>query len=92
MALKVALQMDPIAAIDITGDTSFALGLEAQARGAELYYYEPDALSLRDGIVSAPVHALRLADVKGAHFELSPPQVMDLREMDVILMRQDPPF
>ena len=92
MALKVALQMDPIAGIDITGDTSFALGLEAQLRGAELYYYEPDALSLRDGVVSAPVQSLRLADVKGAHFELGAPQVTDLRDMDVILMRQDPPF
>ncbi len=92
MALKVALQMDPIGAIDITGDTSFALGLEAQARGHELYYYEPDRLAMRDGVVSAALMPLKLADVKGAHFELGAPRVTNLLEMDVILMRQDPPF
>lgn len=92
MALKVAVQMDPIAAIDIVGDTSFALALEAQKRGAELYYYEPDRLAMRDGVVSAAVQSLRVADVQGAHFDLGVPQVTDLREMDVILMRQDPPF
>lgn len=92
MAVKVALQMDPIGAIDITGDTSFALGLEAQARGAELYYYEPDSLAMRDGVVSAAVQTLKLADAAGAHFDLGAPRRMDLREMDVILMRQDPPF
>ena len=92
MALKVALQMDPIGAIDITGDTSFALGLEAQARGHELYYYEPDRLAMRDGVVSAALQPLKLADVSGAHFQLGAPGVTDLREMDVILMRQDPPF
>lgn len=92
MALKVALQMDPIGAIDITGDTSFALGLEAQARGHELYYYEPDRLAMRDGVVSAALQPLKLADVSGAHFQLGAPRVTDLREMDVILMRQDPPF
>lgn len=92
MALKVALQMDPIGAIDITGDTSFALGLEAQARGHELYYYEPDRLAMRDGLVSAALQPLKLADVSGAHFQLGAPRVTDLREMDVILMRQDPPF
>lgn len=92
MALKVALQMDPIGAIDITGDTSFALGLEAQARGHELYYYEPDRLAMRDGVVSAALQPLKLADVSGAHFQLGALRVTDLREMDVILMRQDPPF
>ena len=90
--MKIALQMDPIAAIDIVGDTSFALGLEAQARGKKLYYYEPDTLALADGVVSAPLQALKLADTVGAHFELGPPQRTDLRTLDVILMRQDPPF
>lgn len=97
--LKVALQMDPIAAIDIAGDTSFALALEAQARGHKLYYYEPDALALRDGLVSAHMQALEVADVKGAHYALAP--VSDIADakghvplsaMDVVLMRQDPPF
>lgn len=92
MAVKVALQMDPIGGIDITGDTSFALALEAQARGAALYYYEPERLAMRDGRVTAAVQKLRVADEVGAHFELGAAQVMDLQEMDVILMRQDPPF
>ncbi len=92
MALKIAVQMDPIGDIDIVGDTSFALALEAQARGHELYYYEPDGLRLRDGVVSTTLHPLKLADVVGAHFELGDARVVDLREMDVILMRQDPPF
>ncbi len=92
MALRVALQMDPIADIDITGDTSFALGLEAQARGHRLSYYEPDGLALQDGVVSAPLQSLKLVDVAGAHFELGAPQRTDLRDMDVVLMRQDPPF
>lgn len=92
MAVKVALQMDPIGGIDITGDTSFALALEAQARGAALYYYEPERLAMRDGRVTAAVQKLRVADEVGAHFELGAAQVMNLQEMDVILMRQDPPF
>ena len=55
MVLRVALQMDPISGIDIRGDTSFALALEAQKRGHELFYYEPDRLVLRDGDVSAAI-------------------------------------
>ena len=90
--LDIAVQMDPIAGIDIVGDTTFALALEAQARGHRLHYYEPDRLILRDGAVSAAVQRLSVADVEGAHFELGAPRVTDLAEMDVILMRQDPPF
>ena len=90
--LKIGVQMDPIGDIDIVGDTSFALALEAQNRGHALFYYEPDRLSMRDGQVSAAIQSLKLADVKGAHFELGAPMVTDLRELDVILMRQDPPF
>jgi glutathione synthase len=90
--LKIGVQMDPIGNIDIVGDTSFALALEAQSRGHSLFYYEPDRLSMRDGLVSAAIQSLQLADVTGAHFELGVPVVTDLRELDVILMRQDPPF
>jgi len=90
--LKIGVQMDPIGDIDIVGDTSFALALEAQSRGHSLFYYEPDRLSMRDGLVSAAIQSLQLADVAGAHFELGAPVVTDLRELDVILMRQDPPF
>ena len=92
MALRVGLQMDPIADIDIAGDTSFALALEAQARGHELFFYEPDRLAMRDGAVHAAVQPLKVADRLGAHYELGAPSITDLRELDVILMRQDPPF
>ena len=90
--LKIAIQMDPIADIDIVGDTTFAMALEAQARGHELFYYEPDRLRLRDGAVSAAVQSLAVADKAGAHYQLGAPQVTDLTAMDVVLMRQDPPF
>ena len=92
MALRVGLQMDPIAGIDIVGDTSFALALEAQARGHELFFYEPDRLAMRDGAVRAAIQPLKVADRLGAHYELGAPSITDLRELDVILMRQDPPF
>ncbi len=92
MALRVGLQMDPIADIDIAGDTSFALALEAQARGHELFFYEPDRLAMRDGAVRAVIQPLKVADRHGAHYELGAPNLTDLRDLDVILMRQDPPF
>ncbi|MDD9842248.1 MAG: glutathione synthase [Alphaproteobacteria bacterium] len=94
-ALKIAIQMDPIADIDIQGDTSFALGLAAQARGHKLFYYEPSQLCLHnenDTCVLAPLQALTLADKQGAHFTLGQARMTDLRTLDVILMRQDPPF
>lgn len=92
MALRVGLQMDPIADIDIVGDTSFALALEAQERGHALFFYEPDRLAMRDGAVSAAIQPLKVADKIGAHYELGAPALTDLRDLDVILMRQDPPF
>lgn len=92
MALKVAVQMDHINSIRIAGDTSFALCLEAQARGHVLYHYTPDRLSMRDGIVRARVEELQVRDVEGDHFTLGEPVSRDLSEMDVVLLRQDPPF
>ncbi len=92
MKLKVAVQMDPIAHINISGDSTFALLLEAQARGHELFYYTPDKLSLQNGKVTAPLQSLQVQDEKGAHFTLGAVQVQDLAELDVILLRQDPPF
>ena len=92
MKLKVAVQMDPIAHINISGDSTFALLLEAQARGHELFYYTPDKLSLQNGKVTAPLQTLQVQDEKGAHFTLGAAQVQDLAELDVILLRQDPPF
>ncbi|ASV85713.1 glutathione synthase [Ochrobactrum quorumnocens] len=84
--------MDHISTVNITGDTTFALSLEAQKRGHELYHYTPDRLSMRDGIVSARVEKLELRDIKGDHYTLGEPVRRDLSEMDVVLLRQDPPF
>ncbi len=92
MALKVAVQMDHINSIRIGGDTTFALCLEAQKRGHNLYHYTPDRLSMRDGVVSARVEELSVRDIEGDHFTLGKPISRDLSEMDVVLLRQDPPF
>lgn len=92
MALSVAVQMDPIHAINIAGDSTFALLLEAQARGHRLCYYTPDRLYQRDGRVFAAVQALGVKDEAGAHFTLGEPQVQDIGALDVVLLRQDPPF
>jgi len=92
MSLKVAIQMDPIAAIDINGDSTFALALEASARGHQLFYYEPKQLSMRDGRVYARMAPLTVKREKGSHFTLGEFASCDLTEMDVVLLRQDPPF
>ncbi|WP_139974669.1 MULTISPECIES: glutathione synthase [Brucella/Ochrobactrum group] len=92
MALKVAVQMDHISTVNIAGDTTFALSLEAQKRGHELYHYTPDRLSMRDGVVSARLEKMEVRDVKGDHYTLGKPVRRDLSEMDVVLLRQDPPF
>ena len=92
MTLRVAVQMDPIERISIRGDSTFALLLEAQARGHQLSYYTPDRLALVDGKVFAKVAPLTVKDVQGAHFTLGAAERADLSAFDVILMRQDPPF
>ncbi|MGN6517628.1 MAG: glutathione synthase [Rhizomicrobium sp.] len=92
MALSVAIQMDPIEKIDIGGDSTFALALEAQARGHSLLYYGPRDLTFRDGKVTARARLLTVRNQKGDHFTLGEPFVIDLSSQDVVLMRQDPPF
>jgi glutathione synthase len=92
MSLRVAVQMDPIERINIRGDSTFALLLEAQARGYELAYYTPDRMALRDGKVFATVRPLAVRDVAGDHFTLGEAKRVALSGFDVILMRQDPPF
>ena len=92
MGLSIAVQMDPVEKIDIAGDSTFVLGLEAQARGHNLLYYGPRDLTFRNGVVSARVRPLALRAVKGDHFTLGEPFVQDLSKNDVVLMRQDPPF
>ncbi|MBV9548535.1 MAG: glutathione synthase, partial [Alphaproteobacteria bacterium] len=92
MSLSVAIQMDPIEKIDITGDSTFALALEGQTRGHQLFYYGPRDLSWHDGKVTAFMRPLEVKNIKGDHFTLGEAQVHDLSDMDVVLMRQDPPF
>jgi glutathione synthase len=92
MSLTVAVQMDTIRSIKIAGDTTFALLLEAKRRGHRLVHYTPDLLSMRNGIVTAPVEELDVRDVEGDHATLGSPTRMNLAEADVVLMRQDPPF
>ncbi|MFC3206527.1 glutathione synthase [Aquamicrobium soli] len=92
MSLKVAVQMDHVSTVSIAGDTSFALSLEAQRRGHRLFHYTPDRLSMRDGKVIARIEEMQVRDEKGNHYTLGEPVRTDLSEMDVILLRQDPPF
>jgi glutathione synthase len=92
MSLNVAIQMDPVEAINIDTDTTFLMMMEAQNRGHSLWVYAPDHLSLEDGRVFARGQPLNLQAVKGDHHRLGGYQTRDLSEMDVVLMRQDPPF
>lgn len=92
MPLSVAIQMDPIELINFEGDSTLILALEAQRRGHILYYYQPKDLTLRDGKVSARVRPLTVRYEKGNHFGLGEEQRVALSEMDVVLLRQDPPF
>ena len=92
MSLTVAIQMDPIAGIKIAGDSSFALLLEAQARGHGLLFYTPDRLSLDGSTLVATVQSLSVKDSQGEHATLGEARRIDLGEVDVVLLRQDPPF
>lgn len=90
--MKIALQMDAIGSINIDSDTTFALALEAQNRGHELYYYQPQNLSLKAGEAVANIQKITLYNEKNNHFALKNATEELLKDMDVILMRQDPPF
>ncbi|MEM8795229.1 MAG: glutathione synthase [Pseudomonadota bacterium] len=90
--LKIAVQMDHITTLQIEGDTTFALMLEAERRGHRLYHYTTGQLGMREGRVFATLEEVNVRDVKGDHFSLGAPVKTDLSEMDVVLMRQDPPF
>jgi len=92
MSLSVAVQMDPIERINIRGDSTFALLLEAQARGHALSYYPPDRMAQRDGTVFATVQPITVRDDVGDHVTLGETKRVELATFDVILMRQDPPF
>ncbi len=90
--LNVAIQMDPIEHINIDADSTFALGLEAVARCHRLWHYHPRALVLEGHRLLARANPLQLRREKGNHFTFGPTEVLDLSAMDVVLMRQDPPF
>jgi glutathione synthase len=93
MSLKVAVQMDPLHSINIAGDSTFALMLSAQSRGHKLYHYGPEDLSWSNGCLTAPAHPVTVERKEGAHFRFEDRVKLDLgRDIDVILMRQDPPF
>ncbi|KFB08447.1 glutathione synthase [Nitratireductor basaltis] len=92
MPLKIAIQMDHVSTVSIAGDTTFALALEAQARGHELYHYTPDQLSQLGNRALAMVQPLQVRDMEGDHYTLGEASQRDLSEMDVVLLRQDPPF
>ncbi len=92
MSLAVAIQMDPIGDIDIEADSTFVLALEAQRRGHGLFHYLPQHLSFRDGRVYARARPLKVKREAGNHAALGAPQLIDLATLDVVLMRQDPPF
>jgi glutathione synthase len=93
MSLRVAVQMDPLEQINISGDSTFALMLAGQNRGHTLYHYLADALTYDEGRLYAGAHQVSVQSVAGDHFRLGHFTILDLgREVDVVLMRQDPPF
>ncbi len=92
MSLVVAIQMDPLESINIDTDSTFVLGLEAQRRGYTLYHYTPFDLSWREGRVFATARPFRFRRERGRHFEAGAEERLDLASVDVVLMRQDPPF
>jgi glutathione synthase len=92
MTLRVAIQMDPIQSINIDADTTFVLGLEAQRRGYSIHHYLPRDMSLVGDKVTARASPMTLRRERGNHFTLGPAERIDLADIDVILLRQDPPF
>jgi len=93
MSLRVAVQMDPLEMINIDGDSTFALMLEAQQRGHLLFHYDASALTYEDGQLRAQARAVRVQRRKGDHFAADDAIALDLeQDVDVVLMRQDPPF
>jgi glutathione synthase len=88
----VAIQMDPIEGIDINADSSFVMALEAQERGYTIYHYQVENLAFMGGLLTARARAVTLCWKQGNHCVFGEPEVINLSEADVVLMRQDPPF
>lgn len=91
--MKIAIQMDPIGAVNVNADTSFDLALEAHGRGHEIWVYQPQFLAMRDGRISARANKVRgLKREQGSHADLLTDEILDLHGVDVVLVRQDPPY
>jgi glutathione synthase len=93
MSLRVAVQMDPLASINIEGDSTFAIMLGAQARGHRMWHYSPQDLTWWEGRLWTMANPVTVQRTAGAHYKFGEPEKLDLgRDADVVLMRQDPPF
>ncbi|MEO9468501.1 glutathione synthase [Parasphingorhabdus sp.] len=93
MSLKIAVQMDPMESVNIAGDSSFALMIAAQKRGHQLYHYDVKGLTYLGGKLTTPARPVTVQQVEGDHFSFGDPVKLDLaKDIDVVLMRQDPPF
>ena len=92
MSLNIAFQMDHIETLSISGDTTFALCLEAQKRGHKIFHYTPDQLTYKNGKVTSIIEPLKVMDDEGKHFNLGNPFETDFIDIDFVLMRQEPPF
>lgn len=92
MSLAIAIQMDPIETVNINGDSTFALAEEAQARGHRLWHYLPKHLTFNDGVLTARARALTVRREQGNHYTLGEWETLPLADVDVVLLRQDPPF
>ncbi|MEP3632274.1 MAG: glutathione synthase [Shimia thalassica] len=90
--MKIAFQMDPIASVDINADSSFRIAEEAQARGHELFYYSPDHLAYEEGEITAVGQFMTLRREQGNHVDVGPVTRVNLKDFDVVWLRQDPPF
>jgi glutathione synthase len=93
MTVRAAFQMDPMESLNIGGDSSFALMLKAQARGYALWHYDVGALTWESGRLYAMANPVTVQQQAGNHFKFGDPIILDLgRDVDVVFMRQDPPF
>ena len=93
MSLRVAVQMDPLEKINIDGDSTFAIMLKAQELGHSLHYYAPEDLSFAEGRLWTMGYPVTVQRIAGGHYSFGEPRILDLgKDVDVVLMRQDPPF
>jgi glutathione synthase len=92
VSLRVAFQMDPIESVNFDTDSSLMMALEAVARGHSLWHYHPRDMALRGHRLHARARKLTVRAVRGDHYTLGPVEDLDLSTLDVIMMRQDPPF